>query len=195
MKNFLLVILALGIGIFAAAILVNQSDIHAFPTSLLPTQIAEKGIIPTRIEIPAIGVDARIESVGLDYSRKRMANPTDTKDTAWYSLGFKPGEKGSAVISGHYDNRDGSPAVFYQLAKLKPGDLIYVYDQNHRLRFEVSMVHVYPVKSFPLERTFNSKGMPGLNLVTCAGVWNTESHNYSDRTVIYSHLTSGGDSN
>src|SRR5438128_2185263 len=66
---------------------------------------------PTTIRIPAIHINARVESVGLD-SEGHMAVPKVPANVAWYNLGPKPGEDGNAVIDGHIDTITGEPAVF-----------------------------------------------------------------------------------
>ena len=190
MKKAFLVSAVIIASIFAAFFIASDTNVRPATSTTVPTptQEEQQGIIPARMEIPAIGVDAKVESVELDPINNAMANPSDTRNVAWYSLGFKPGENGSSVISGHYDKRDASPAVFYKLNSLKQGDLIFVYDQIHRLRYEVITVVQYPVDSFPLEKVFNTKGHVGLNLITCSGAWNTTSQNYSKRTVVYATL-------
>lgn len=191
MKKLLYFLLAFGIGITGAFLLVQNENGKPFNPFPAPTIIQQesKAIIPTRIEIPSIGVVAKVESVGLDSMTNAMANPQDARDTAWYALGYKPGEKGSSVISGHYDRRDGSGAVFFKLNRLKTGDFVFVYDDKHQLRYEVVKVEEYPVSSFPLEKVFNTKGTALLNLITCSGVWNAKSQNYSKRTVVYTKLS------
>src|SRR4051812_23415107 len=55
---------------------------------------------PFRLRIPAINVDAKIQSVGLGKSGN-MAVPSNYTDAAWYRDGPAPGQLGSAVIDGH----------------------------------------------------------------------------------------------
>ena len=57
-----------------------------------------------------------------------MDVPKQPDDVAWFDLGFRPGQKGSAVIDGHSGWKDNRPAVFDNLSKLKNGDKIYVED-------------------------------------------------------------------
>src|SRR5712692_9473647 len=68
---------------------------------------------PTRLLIPKIGVDAKIEARGLD-SNRNMETPNDSHDVAWYDLGPRPGEPGNALINGHVTWWTGS-AVFARL--------------------------------------------------------------------------------
>jgi LPXTG-site transpeptidase (sortase) family protein len=143
---------------------------------------------PQTIRIPKINVNASIESVGLD-SQKRMDVPKNSSDVAWYDLGYKPGQKGNAVIAGHYDRKDGSPAVFWDLAKLAPGDKIYVTDVTGKEQtFEVTGNQKFPYDNFPLKEVFGDSSDAMLNLITCQGTWNSTTGMYSHRSVIFSKL-------
>jgi sortase A len=184
-KQYLFILILVGLFLLVSWLFtarLNNSEPFVEPTP--KTQQEEKmGIIPTRIEIPAIGVDTKVESVGFDTTGKRMANPMDTRNTAWFSMGYRPGEKGTAVISGHLDQVSGAPAVFYNLKKLKPGDLIFVYDADERIRYEVTEVKTYPWNKVPLEKIHATR-IAGLNLITCEGSF--VGGNYTHRTVVYS---------
>jgi sortase A len=49
-------------------------------------------------------------------------------------------------------------------------------------------VERYPYNQFPLTEVFGDAEIPRLNLITCNGVWDKNSKNYSDRLVVYSKL-------
>ncbi|MCL4366235.1 class F sortase [Patescibacteria group bacterium] len=155
------------------------------------TEAPKEQILPPKtITIPKIGVDAVVEQVGEDSSGK-MDVPKKSADVGWYSLGYKPGEKGSAVLDGHLDTVTGAPAVFYDIDKLEIGDQVIVTDEAGKtLIFEVVSVQSYPFDQVPLQEVFGSSDKPKLNLITCTGVWNTGSRNYSNRLVVYTELKS-----
>lgn len=143
---------------------------------------------PTHINIPAIGVDAIVESVGLDEQGK-MDVPQKNENVAWYNLGYKPGEQGSAVMAGHFDTVTGAPAVFYNLSRLKKGDIITVTDLNgETYTYTVNQTIIYPYNKLPLQQIFASNDSSVLNLITCEGTFNQTTHNYSDRTVVSADL-------
>jgi LPXTG-site transpeptidase (sortase) family protein len=157
---------------------------NVLPTPSLPT----KGIIPKTLAIPSLNITANVESVGMD-NQGRMDIPKNDFNVAWYNLGFKPGDKGSSVIDGHFDRVSGAPAVFYLLGNLKKGEKIIVSNgSNEELTFVVTKKAYYPFNAFPLEEVFNTTDKPRLNLITCDGVFDTSTHNYSQRLVIYSEL-------
>lgn len=149
----------------------------------------EKFGTPRLLSIPEIGVEARVESVGLD-EEKEMDVPRDPNNVAWYMFGARPGQKGNAVLAGHLDS-DTGPAVFYNLSDLEEGDEVLVLDDKGTvLKFIVVEESVYPVEEFPLDRVFGNQedSVPRLNLITCGGRFNGSTKEYSHRVVIYSEL-------
>jgi sortase A len=148
----------------------------------------EKGELPARLVIPAIDLDAEVQHVGLGKSGN-MAVPTNYTDVGWYRYGAVPGERGSAVIDGHFDNGLGLDAVFKNIEELKRGDRITVVAHNGTERtFEVESVITYPREAVPLERLFNRTDRPRLNLITCSGDWNNQVESYDQRVVVYAVL-------
>src|SRR5260221_2990934 len=137
--------------------------------------------------IPAIGVDAPIESVGV-LPNSDLATPTQSpwNDVGWYSGGPRPGEKGSAVINGHLDRPGGSPAVFWNLRKLHIGDVVTIVDSHGRtLQFHVIRIAFYPPQDAPVQDIFGNKAGRFLNLMTCAGDWIPTQHQTALRLVVY----------
>lgn len=200
--TILLIITFAFLGIFLGLIFTNQfskspgvlsqtyqpapTAIAVQPSSQLQPQAAD----PQTLSIPKLNITADIEAVGED-NIGRMDIPKKVNDVGWYSLGYKPGEKGSAVIDGHLDTVTGAPSVFYYLSQLSPGDEVIVTDQNGKnLNFAVTDVQNYPFDQVPLQKVFASNDKPRLNLITCIGVWNTGSRNYSNRLVVYTELKS-----
>ena len=144
--------------------------------------------IPSTIKIPKFNVNAPVEQVGLD-GKRNMDVPKNADDAGWYKLGPRPGEKGNAVLDGHLDKVTGAPAIFWNVAKLVPGDKILITDENGKLyTFSVTSVAKYPYDNFPIQEVFGPTDKYMLNLISCNGVWNTQTHNYSHRTVVYAEL-------
>jgi LPXTG-site transpeptidase (sortase) family protein len=143
---------------------------------------------PMTLSIPALGVNASIESVGMD-SQGRMDVPKNPADVAWYNLGYKPGDNGSAVIAGHLDTQAGAPAVFWNLMKLNIGDTVKLTGNDGKtLTFKVVDKESYPYTNFPIQQVFNTTDKPRLNLITCQGTYSTAAQSYSQRAVVYTEL-------
>lgn len=143
---------------------------------------------PITFSIPKLGVIAAVESVGMD-AKGNMDVPKNDNNVAWYNLGYKPGDQGSAVIAGHYDTRSGSPAVFYNLTKLQSGDLVKVTDTSDTTyTYKVTEITTYDFDKVPMQQVFASTDKARLNLITCEGTFDRASRNYSKRTVVYTEL-------
>jgi LPXTG-site transpeptidase (sortase) family protein len=148
---------------------------------------------PVRLIIPAIGVDAHIQSVGLAWQGDgTMGIPTNFTDVGWYDQGPRPGTPGNAVIDGHFDGKDVPQAVFYNLKNLVPGDLVKVEDRaGNVLQFRVTETKLYDYTA-PTDEIFSGdSSVARLNLITCGGSWNKAEKVYNKRVVIFTELVKG----
>ncbi|MBX5448666.1 class F sortase [Thermogemmatispora sp.] len=147
---------------------------------------------PLHLRIPAIGVDAAIEPVGVTTSGELAVPARQPWDAVgWYQLGPRPGERGSAVIDGHLDRPGGAPAVFWRLRELQPGSLVQVLDtQGQWWSFRVRALAFYPPAQAPLQQIFADTSGHYLNLITCAGDWIASQHQTRLRLVVYTTLIS-----
>ena len=145
---------------------------------------------PARLVIPAIHLDAAVETVGLQASGDLdtpQEHPLD--DVGWYSMGPQPGAVGSAVIDGHLDRPGGAPAVFWYLNDLQIGDDVMVLSSDGKtLHFRVTRVQAYPPNAAPLQAIFGDMSGNYLNLITCAGYWIPSEHQTTQRLVVYTSL-------
>lgn len=155
----------------------------------LPTVQASNSVkpgLPIRLNIPAIQVNAVVDYVGLT-PEGAMDVTSNQDNVAWYQLGPRPGEEGSAVIAGHFGPwNNGRGSVFDQLHTLSIGDKIYVEDdQGVTNEFVVRETRRYnPDDTVP--EVFNvTDGVAHLNLITCEGKWDSITKNYSKRLVIF----------
>ncbi|MCX7996659.1 MAG: class F sortase [Patescibacteria group bacterium] len=157
------------------------------PFFIRPTATPEPRFEPVRLRIPKLGIDTTVEHVGLT-SDNAMDTPKDPWNVSWLSTSYAPGQTGSAVLAGHVDTPTG-PAIFQNLGALAPGDTIEVLDASGvSLTFTVSRVENYPADAFPFTEVFDANDTRRLNLITCAGTFNTIGPGYSHRLVVYSEL-------
>jgi sortase (surface protein transpeptidase) len=142
---------------------------------------------PVSIEIPVIGVDARLVPVGLGPGRAMEVPAVDL--AGWYEPGPRPGEPGPAVIVGHVDSRRG-PAVFFRLGQLHRGDRIVVGRTKGPARsFVVERVERQPKQALPTERIWNDTREPVLRLITCGGSFDRAAGHYRDNVIVYASLS------
>ena len=145
---------------------------------------------PLRLLISAIGINALVESVGVQ-ANGDLATPkyNPWEDVGWYNAGPRPGEQGSAVIDGHVDRPGGSPAVFWRLRELQVGDTVLVTDSAGFTRtFHVARIAFYQPQAAPLQDIFGNSGGTYLNLITCAGDWIPSQQQTTLRLVVYTTL-------
>jgi len=140
---------------------------------------------PVRLKIPEINIDAAIEYVGLAPDGA-MDIPKSQDDVAWFELGPRPGENGSAVIAGHSGWENGEASAFNNLYKLRKGDKLYIEDDKGVvISFVVRESRGYDPNADARNVFGSNDGNPHLNLITCQGAWNEISKNYSKRLVVF----------
>ncbi|MEU9128572.1 class F sortase [Kitasatospora sp. NPDC048540] len=143
---------------------------------------------PTRLRIPAIGVDAPFTPLDLDAGGTLRPPPDDDRNLAgWYRGGATPGQRGASIVAGHVDTLDG-PAVFYRLGTLHKGDQLEIARADRSTAyFAVDGVEVYPKKDFPDRKVYDPTGDAQLRLITCGGGF-TRENGYDGNVVVYAHL-------
>lgn len=166
----------------------NFSKPIPFITNVASFSNEEKEInfgLPVRLKIPVINIDSVVEHVGLAPDGT-MDIPKNPDDVAWFQLGQRPGENGSAVIAGHYGWKDNKISAFDNLHKLSKGDKLYIEDENGIIiSFVVRESKNYDYKTDAPDVFSSYDDKAHLNLVTCEGVWNEIFKNYSGRLVVF----------
>ena len=131
--------------------------------------------VPTRLIIPAIGLDAPVIAVGWSIVEQRGKQVSEWDVPNWRAAGWLNtsahiGEPGNTVLEGHQDI-DGR--VFEDLEYLKQGDEIQVEAGSETHKYVVALRTIVPEKDQPLEvrhanaRWIGSSNDVRLTLVTC----------------------------
>lgn len=126
---------------------------------------------PQHMHIPAIGASMRVDEVFLVRGEWQVAE---------YAAGYHhgtalPGRVGNSVISGHAGLRG---AVFKDLGRLKPGDLVVVETNAWRYTYHVrSLINVWPHQVEVMAPT----STPVLTLITCTN-WDLQ------RLIVFADL-------
>src|SRR5690348_15839395 len=115
------VLIAIAVLVMAAGVFTTTAVhalVYATETEVAPPASVEKaaplpipGLHPGRIVIPAIGVDAATQYLGVNASG-RMAAPWRYDQVDWYKHGPEPGQSWSFITHRHLDNRLGLNGVF-----------------------------------------------------------------------------------
>ncbi len=141
---------------------------------------------PVRLKIPNINVNSAIEEVSLT-SSGAVGVPKGIANVGWFNLGPRPGQTGNSIIVGHYGwYKNGTPAIFNNINKLKPGDKIYVQDDKGvTITFVVRELKTFD-SSEDTSGVFSlDDGKAHLNLITCEGIWDKTQKTYSSRLVVF----------
>ena len=147
-----------------------------------------KASVPVRLTIESINVTADVTPTGLT-SDGDMAIEENPEQVAWYKLGPKPGEEGSAVVAGHYGWKNGIASVFNDLNTLAKGDEISMTNEDGTtLTFVVTRTALYTPDQDATNVFRSDDGKAHLNLITCQGSWNNTASTYSERLVVFTDL-------
>ncbi len=167
---------------FAPAVALNLPGQAGNP-SLSAATTTPAGIVPSRLLIPSLSVNAKIESVGVK-ADGTMATPSNFDNVAWYSLGAKPGGEGSVVFAGHVNNALLRSGVFEHLAQIKKGDYVTVEDSAGKaVVYRVYSIEIYQSDA-PTDALFVTTGPSRLVLITCDGDWVPSARSYDKRLVV-----------
>jgi LPXTG-site transpeptidase (sortase) family protein len=173
----------------AAAMSIEDTNPANVDTTTVSNQAYDNYTVPADqpryIEIPAIGVKARVMSVGVT-SSGNVASPTNVNDTAWYDGSAKPGQDGEVFINGH--TGFGVSAVFNNLPKLKAGDQITIeMGDGTKYNYKVTEVAVNKVSDVDMNKVLSvpSGAKQGLSLMTCTGTYNYRTQSSDERAVVY----------
>lgn len=156
------------------------------PNSLVRSETPDSSNAPVaRLIIPAIKIDRPTVRGLLDTARNEMIAPDGAFDVAYYEYSALPGH-GNAVFSGHVDYIGVGPAVFWDLRKLKAGDVILVQlEDGSTLRYAVRFNRTYDAEHGPWGELFSrDAGQDVVTLYTCDGDFDRRSGNYDERRVV-----------
>ena len=144
--------------------------------------------LPVRLVIPSIGIDTPIKPAGLTQNGN-VEVPDGPHETVWFEHGARPGEIGSAVITGHYGPwRSGEASVFDNLSQLNKGDTVRVRDASGKIfTFSVTDTKIYNADE-TVPEIFNKNDGTYLNLITCNGEWLENEQTYTRRLVVFTAL-------
>lgn len=147
---------------------------------------------PVRITIPAIGVDTKVNPIGLNKAGELAVPQPGPKlnQAAWFENSPTPGQPGPSIIEGHVDSVEGV-SVFFKLGAVRPGNKIHVTRADGKtVTFTVNAIRDYKKASFPTEVVYGGDlGVPQLRLITCSD-FDESIHHHVGNEVVFSHLTS-----
>lgn len=172
------------IGQTSGVIGANRATLLSMTTKKAKTTTYAARSVPVHLTIPAIGVSVNLVQLGRTASGT-VAVPKSWYVPGWYKYGPSPGQQGSAAIVGHVDSTSG-PAIFYNLAKLRPGDKVSVrLADGVTVEFSVLGLRTYPKDNFPSKLVYGGRPYSALQLITCTGVFDSATHHYLSNLVVF----------
>ncbi|WP_239156771.1 class F sortase [Actinocatenispora thailandica] len=145
---------------------------------------ARHQVAPTRIDIGAIGVRARVVATGVD-SHGDFSVPPSVDTVGWYRYGPDlTASTGSIVIGGHVDSATEGVGAFFHLTNLRPGNRIRLSTATTTRWFRVVARERIPKATIDLGRYFSPVGAPRLTLFTCGGSFDRAHRSYADNIVV-----------
>lgn len=151
----------------------------------LEAQQAAKPPAPTRIEVPALGIDMSIRPVGLD-ADGNMGLFDDPAIAAWYQWGPAPAsDAGSTVVAAHVDSLEYRVLPFARLRDAQAGTQVFVTDAaGTRHAYAVETLQVIEKGAVDWAAAFDRSGGPRLTLVTCGGEFDYQARTYLSNLVV-----------
>lgn len=163
-----------------------------------PVPTPPLGDAPYQMEITRIGVDAPVQTFGLDENAVPVVPTGDNaaQVVAWYDFSAKPGTGSNAVFAGHVTWN--GVAVFYNLASLTAGDEIDLLGQDGTaLKYVVSEVFSVNPSTDPHAKDVMLPTQDDvLTIITCGGTFYDDPNdhvfggNYAERLVVRAALQS-----
>lgn len=176
-----------GFEVKAEPVMAEKPVVKSTQTTNPINELNQPGIEPQTLSIPSIGIETDVLHLGMTKTGE-MAVPDNGDELSWFSEGYRPGQRGRAVIAGHVDDLDG-PAVFWDLTELEPGDEILVSGQDEVLRFQVHAMESVPLDLADVESVFGYHSSPELVLITCSGLYDYDRETREERLIVYASLS------
>jgi hypothetical protein len=140
---------------------------------------------PTRLVIPTLGVDARVDDVGVQDDGD-MVIPAAPTSVGWYRYGAAPEDsRGNTVIAGHVATRKDGPGALAPLRAAEPGMRVTVTTTDGTEHdYEVVGREAIVKEALPVDQIFARDGRPLLVLITCGGEYLPELRSHRDNVVV-----------
>jgi LPXTG-site transpeptidase (sortase) family protein len=156
------------------------------PIGVTPRPFRVIGVRPVAIRIEKANVDAQVEQQ--EIINGVMQDPSGPFVVSWYKETGRLGEDNNIVMAGHLDYWDVGAAVFYEVGKLKEGDVIEITGEDGQVyRYAVQWVKSYKVAELgakAVQEIVGKTKKESVTLITCGGPFDYEKGEYLERIVV-----------
>jgi hypothetical protein len=142
---------------------------------------------PVKVTIPRLKITTGLIRLGL-LPDGSMQVPPNADVVGWFTGAPTPGSLGPAVLAGHED-WNGKEGAFAKIGELAAGDEIVVdrLDGSTAI-FTVVRVEEHRKSQFPTAAVYGPIDHAGLRLITCGGVFDSNTHHYRDNVIAFADL-------
>lgn len=143
--------------------------------------------LPRAIYINKINISARVMPMGLDKDNS-VQSPSGVYDAGWYTGSAKPGNAGVVLIDGHASETGTHYGLFGYISDVKAGDQITIErGDGANFNYKVAKIETIPTSEVDMSKMLVPYGgsEQGLNLIACAGKWNSDKTTLDHRVLIY----------
>lgn len=157
------------------------------------TTTTNLGVIPTRLVIPDLQVDAPVVQVGLDeYGNLGAPSHDDRTKAGWYAMDPRPGDgRGNVLMDGHTFVNDSAIFTSDFAEKIHVGMAISVAGADgvaHRYTATTVLPAVNKKDDYPgvvaKYKLYDFTGPERLVIVTCSGSFNWITKTHEDVAIV-----------
>ena len=144
--------------------------------------------------LPSARIKASLVRVGLTWNRA-LGAPDNPHVIGWWEDGPEPGETGNVLLAGHRDFTDTQGnigiGVCWLLDHTALGDFLIIRDNEAREHYVYTVTEVVSVLwNDPAGVTYLRASDEAIaTLITCEGLFNDDTNNYSNRRIVVAELT------
>jgi len=154
------------------------------PPAARPRPAPAGGRAPVRLQVPSLGVDARVRPVRAEPGGS-LDLPADPRDVGWWADGAAAGATdGTVVLAGHVDDASRGPGALARLRDARPGAAVVLGTAGGSRTYVVTGRRSYPKQRLP-SAVFTPAGPARLVLITCTGAFDPATGSYADNLVVY----------
>ncbi len=165
--------------------------------------LAGPGIVPSsgasartswELLLPSARIRASLVRIGLTWNRA-LGAPDNPHVIGWWKDGPAPGENGNVLLAGHRDFTDTNGnigiGVCWLLDNTTLGDFLIIRDHAAREHYVYTVTEVVSVLwNDPAGVAYLRPSDTAIaTLVTCEGLFDQDTNNYSNRRIVVAELT------